>query len=58
MDVHFLASVSSAICGENRLLLTVTRDVAKVTCQGCLDALAVTTLVKPELPVDPPANPD
>ncbi len=57
MDTHFLASVSSAICGENRMGLSVTRDVAKVTCKGCLNALAVTVLVKPELEIDPPVVP-
>ena len=54
-DVHFLASKTQAICGEPREKLTVTRDKEKVTCKACIGALAVTTIVRPE--VDPD-NPD
>lgn len=58
---HFLASVSSTICGENRIGITATRDRAKVTCKACLETLAVTVLVKSSNAADPladPASPD
>ena len=53
--IHFLASIVATICGERRLGLTVTRDQAKVTCDGCKGVLATTTIVKPDAVIDPVA---
>ena len=75
--LHFLASASQTICGDNRIGLKVTRDQAKVlksrkpdpdqtgppgtpvdgACPACANALAVTTLVKPDAQIDPPMIP-